>query len=119
MPQRKAKRVRRKFTPAEKRRWTAAVRETDAQRDEILGQGRAVFAARLAAREALRKLKAERHRRGLSLADMMEKTGMSRSAISRLENDEQPNPTLQTLMRYADALGMQLRLSVAKPRVKS
>ena len=34
---------------------------------------------------------------------------MSRSAISRLENDESANPTLETLSRYAEALGKQPR----------
>ena len=41
---------------------------------------------------------------------MQERTGMSRSAISRLENDELANPTLETLSRYAEALGKQLAI---------
>ena len=63
-------------------------------------------------REAFRILKKERLAQGL-LADMQERTGMSRSAISRLENDESANPTIETLTRYAEALGKQLAITLA------
>ncbi len=53
-------------------------------------------------------LKAERELRGFSLADIGEKTGLSKSAISKLENNEDANPTVNTLSRYAEALGMSL-----------
>ena len=58
-------------------------------------------------------LKQERIAQGLSLADMQERTGMSRSAISRLENDETANPTIETLSRYAAALGKELTVTLA------
>jgi transcriptional regulator with XRE-family HTH domain len=56
-------------------------------------------------------LKEERQRRGLSLADMMRLTGMSRESISRLENDPTPNPTMLTFARYAAALGLELQFT--------
>ncbi|MHB0961416.1 MAG: helix-turn-helix domain-containing protein [Pirellulaceae bacterium] len=59
-------------------------------------------------RQALAVLQAERERQGLSLADIHERTGIDRAALSRLENNEEANPTLATLERYADALGKQL-----------
>ena len=62
----------------------------------------------------LGELKAERERRGLSLADMMRLTGMSRESISRLENDPAPNPTMLTLRAYAAALGLRLQFSATK-----
>ena len=58
--------------------------------------------------EAIQLLKAEREMRGLSLADIGERTGLSKSAISRLENNEDANPTVNTLSKYAEALGMTL-----------
>ena len=58
--------------------------------------------------EAIGLLKAERELRGLSLADIGERTGLSKSAISKLENNEDANPTINTLTKYADALGMVL-----------
>ncbi len=53
-------------------------------------------------------LKTEREMQGLSLTDMGKKTGLSKSALSRLENHTEVNPTISTLMRYAKALGKQL-----------
>jgi hypothetical protein len=90
MAKRKAKQVRRQFTPEERRRWEAAVAGADAERDEILRQGKAVLAARTIARDMLGQLKKERERRGLSLADMRRLTGMSRESISRLRTIRSP-----------------------------
>ena len=64
-------------------------------------------------RQAFRILKQERIAQGLSLADMQDRKGMSRSAISRLENDESANPTIETLSRYAEALGKELAITLA------
>jgi DNA-binding XRE family transcriptional regulator len=115
MAKRSAKRVRRELTPNENRRWKTAVKETAAERDAILEQGRAVLAAKRSALAILSELKATRERRGLSLADMMRLTGMSRAAISRLENDQAPNPTVRTVSRYAEALGLEFRFDF-RPR---
>ena len=43
-------------------------------------------------------------------------TDQARSAISRLENGQYPNPTLDTVYRYAFALGMHITLT-ARPRI--
>lgn len=76
---------------------------------EIKAEARAIRQARQAKiGEALRLLKAERELRGLSLAAIGQKTGLSKSAISKLENNEDANPTVNTLSKYADALGMTL-----------
>ncbi len=64
--------------------------------------------------EAIALLRAERELRGLSLADISEKTGLSRSAISKLENNANANPTINTLSRYADALGLVLSVSLTE-----
>ena len=59
-------------------------------------------------RQVLAALRAERERQGLSLADINERTGIDRAALSRLENNEDANPTLHTLERYAEAVGKQM-----------
>lgn len=59
-------------------------------------------------RQVLSALRAERERQGLSLADINERTGIDRAALSRLENNEDANPTLATLERYAEAIGKQM-----------
>ena len=53
----------------------------------------------------------KRERQGLSLADVSERSGIDKAALSRLENDLQLNPTLNTLTRYAEAIGKRVRLS--------
>ncbi len=66
-------------------------------------------------RQALAALRAERERQGLSLADINERTGIDRAALSRLENNEDANPTLVTLERYAEALGKQMVILLSEP----
>jgi DNA-binding phage protein len=66
-------------------------------------------------RQTLAALRAERERQGLSLADINQRTGIDRAALSRLENNEESNPTLTTLERYAEALGKQLIVLLSEP----
>lgn len=56
----------------------------------------------------VQQLKAAREAQGLSLADMTERTGMDRSALSKLETGQRANPTIETLVRYAEAVGKHL-----------
>ncbi|MBN2293714.1 MAG: helix-turn-helix domain-containing protein [Pirellulales bacterium] len=62
--------------------------------------------------ELLTQLKAAREERGLSLSDLTDLTGMDRSAISKLETGQRPNPTVETLLRYAEAVGKHLVVSL-------
>jgi DNA-binding XRE family transcriptional regulator len=56
-----------------------------------------------------------REGKGLSLTDLSERSRLTRPAISRLENGWNLNPTLETLFRYAEALGVNLRITVDDP----
>jgi DNA-binding XRE family transcriptional regulator len=60
-------------------------------------------------RLALHELRKVREAAGLSLADVAERSGIDKAALSRLENGVQANPTVETLARYAAALGKRLR----------
>jgi len=115
MAKRQAKRVRRELTPEEKRRWQRAQEEAERDKEKIFAKGRRIKAARnrarVAVRDALKLLKAERQAQGLSLSDVEERTGIGRAALSRLENETEPNPTVVTLTRYAEALGKRLVVS--------
>ena len=53
-----------------------------------------------------------REAQGLSLADIYERTGMDRSALSKLENVTNENPTIDTLLRYAEVVGKRLQIQV-------
>ena len=62
--------------------------------------------------QTMEKRKSLRVSSGLSLADMTAQTGMDRAALSRLENGVAVNPTINTLARYAQALGKRVELRV-------
>ncbi len=66
-------------------------------------------------RQVLGALRTERERQGLSLADIQERTGIDRAALSRLENNEDANPTLTTLERYAEAVGRHMIVLLSEP----
>jgi ribosome-binding protein aMBF1 (putative translation factor) len=62
----------------------------------------------------LAQLKSAREAKGLSLSDLTELTGMDPSALSKLETGQRANPTVETLVRYAEAVGKRLVVSLAE-----
>ncbi len=115
-PKHTAKRIRRALTSDEQQRLDQARAVAASERDDILREGRIAKQAWLATRRQLdatiEQLSQERKRQGLSLADIEQKTGLRKSALSRLENDKTSNPTLFTLQRYATALGLVVQQAV-------
>jgi DNA-binding phage protein len=114
---RQAKRITRALSHEERFRVQRLREQIDAEKDEILAEALrheaahdAVF-ARL--RDVTQLLRAERSRQGLSLADIQTRTGIARSALSRLETESDANPTLTTVTRYAEALGKDLQIMLA------
>ena len=63
--------------------------------------------------DLLLQLKAAREAKGLSLSDLTELTGMDRSALSKLETGQRANPTVETLVRYAEAVGKRLVVTLS------
>ena len=49
---------------------------------------------------------------GVSLDQLQQRTGITKSSLSRLENDPNASPTINTLQRIAEALQMQIRISL-------
>lgn len=113
-----------------KPRWTAADRARHkairdfcrAERpgpDQLTAGGRyeepLPFDAYMAFRQAVLALKTERERRGLSLADVAAASGIGKASLSRLETGKAVNPTVDTLLRYAAAVGVRLDWSVHRP----
>lgn len=68
-----------------------------------------------ALRRAVAALRAAREAGGLSLADVAQRSGIDRAALSRLENEHNINPKLETLGRYAGALGLEIAITVHDP----
>jgi transcriptional regulator with XRE-family HTH domain len=57
------------------------------------------------------KIKRAREAAGLTLAEVSRRCGIDQPALSRLENGLNKNPTLDTLWRYAAAVGRRLVLT--------
>jgi DNA-binding XRE family transcriptional regulator len=57
-------------------------------------------------------LRRHREQAGLSLGDVAERSGIDKASLSRLENGWYPNPTVNTLARYARAIGKRLVLDL-------
>jgi DNA-binding XRE family transcriptional regulator len=115
---RHAKRIRRDLSDAERVRLRQLREQINAEKVEILAEAcrqkatHDAVSARL--RYVMQLLRAERARQGLSLADLQARTGISRSALSRLETDPGANPTLVTVTRYAEALDKDLQILLAE-----
>lgn len=66
--------------------------------------------AAVALEDVMGALKTARTQQGLTLADITESTGIATPNLSNLENSADANPTIQTLLRYAGALGKTIRV---------
>jgi DNA-binding XRE family transcriptional regulator len=114
---REVKRIIRQLSEQDRIKYQRLREQLDLEKPEILELARKLKrhqdAANAELREACQLLKAERERQGLSLTDIEQRTGITRSALSRLENGLSNNPTVTTLNRYAEALGKQLVISLA------
>jgi hypothetical protein len=114
---RQAKRITRLLSEEDRVKYRRLREQLDREKPEILELARRFKREQDAANsdllEACQLLKNERERQGLSLSDIEERTGITRSALSRLENGLSNNPTVATLNRYALALGKHLVISLA------
>ncbi len=55
-----------------------------------------------------------REDRGLSLSEVAERMGTDHAAVSRLESGRQANPTVNTVMRYVEAIGLRVAWGLAE-----
>jgi ribosome-binding protein aMBF1 (putative translation factor) len=63
-------------------------------------------------RSLARSLREAREAAGLSLSDLAKYSGMDKAALSRLENGHVPNPGIETILRYVNALGKDIEWRV-------
>ena len=60
------------------------------------------------------ELRKAREAQGLSLADVQQATGIDRAALCRIETGENGNPTVNTLLRYARAIGRKINVTLVE-----
>ena len=116
MPKKKAKRIFRKVSEKERRRIKGLQDKLDEELPDLKVRAWQYEQARETAALAIEMLRLERERQGKSLADMLNSTGMGRDALCRMENNDNPNPTVRTLSRYASALGMGIQIKLVKAK---
>ena len=102
----------RRLTPEEAAKYKAVREQVAKELPDLVARHHQRMAALDELQELVHQLKAAREAKGLSLADMTELTGMDRSALSKLESGQRANPTVETLVRYAQAVGKRLIVSL-------
>ena len=112
MTQRSIKRFKGKLTDAQKRRHRRIREQVERDEPRLAREALVKKAELIALRDAMAALKREREARDLSLADVAERCGIDKSRLSKLERDPQSNPTLATLARIAEAIGVKLTIHV-------
>jgi DNA-binding phage protein len=106
------KRLYRKMTARELKEHKGIRAEIEREKPELQALGRQLIARQNCLRKALAALKAAREAKGLSLEEIGEKSGIGKANLSRLENSRNPNPKIDTLARYAEAIGLDLVITV-------
>jgi predicted transcriptional regulator len=106
----------RRLTPEESAKYNAIREQVSGELPDLIARHheRSVTLDRLD--ELIAQLKAAREAKGLSLSDLTDLTGMDRSALSKLETGQRANPTVETLVRYAEAVGKRLVVSLSDAR---
>ena len=94
----KLSRVEFEHTPEQRAALETAVAEADAEIQEWIA-GRPAFS---------KAIRARRRSLEMSLDELAEATGIGKANLSRLENGHNTNPTLETLHRVGEALGLSL-----------
>ena len=111
------KRIYRSTTAEDKARYAQIRKDIQAELPELEQRGRQRLAEAISNGVEIQHitalLKAERMKQGLSLADLNQRTNIDRSTLSKLENNTNPNPTITTLARYAEAMGMKVVVTLA------
>ena len=103
----------RQLTPEEAAKYKAIREQVAEELPDLVARHHERMATLDQLQELLLQLKTAREAKGLSLSDLTELTGMDRSALSKLETGQRANPTVETLVRYAEAVGKRLVVSLA------
>ena len=111
MSERPIQRIEGKLTDEQKRRHERIRRRVAQDRPRLDHEARVKKAELLALRDALGALKREREARGLSIGEVARRSGIDKSALAKMEKNPHANPTVTTLTRIADAIGVELAIT--------
>jgi len=104
------------MTPEERKRYKQHAEKIDREEGaEIRATVRAHFHIRSQLQGILDSLRTSREHQGITLTELADRLGMDKGNLSRILNEPDQNPTLDTLLRIADALDVDIDLTV-RPR---
>lgn len=103
----------RRLTPQEAAKYRRIREQIEQEKPEINARIR----AQIKMQDVFKVLRQTRERKGLSLTDMERRTGMNRSAISKLETGVRANYSIETIARYAHAVGKTIVVSLVDESV--
>jgi len=107
----------RKLTPAQERRLKRAIAEEEAAIEDNRAMFREMSARMQRIDRIIDTLAEVRAARGLSGVEVARHMGVDRSLVSRLESaGTKHSPTLDTILAYADAIGVEVRIAVVDPK---
>ena len=109
---RTGKRIIRQPTPQEREAYREALFEEEAGVEDNKQIARDALKERRELADVVAELKAIRERLGISLTELASRTGMTVGNLSRLENMDGPNPTIETLRRYAQAIRHRIEIAI-------
>jgi uncharacterized DUF497 family protein len=100
------------LTPEEAEKYRRIREQIDAEKPEITARIRAQLRGLASVQRVFAQLKQIRESKALSLPDVEEMTGIGSSTIARLESGEYEGSTIEMMVRYAEALGKELAVSI-------
>lgn len=117
MTMRTGQRIYRAATPEEKARHQQVREQIQAELPELQQRAKAQLATVMRQgvdiQQTIALLKAERLKKGLTLAALNASTGIDMTTLVQLEENEAIDPTIAILTRYADAVGKKVYLVLA------
>lgn len=105
----------RRLTDEEGAKYARIRAQIEQEKPEILARHRQRQAVLNEVQSTISGLREVRQQQGLSLSDIEERTGLDRASLSRLETGKQVNPTVATLIRYAQAVGKRIVIRLEDP----
>lgn len=112
MAKRTTQHAKGQLTAEQKRRHQRIREQVEKDKGRLIRDATGRKSELMTLRNAMVLLKQERETRGLSLGEVARRTGMDKSRLSKLENDALSNPTLATLTRIAEAIGVKLAIQL-------
>jgi DNA-binding XRE family transcriptional regulator len=103
----------RHLTSDEAAAYRALREQLEAERPELVARHEQRMASLQQLERLFTQLTQVREAKGLTLADLVQLTAVDRSALTKLETEHRADPSIETLVRYAEALGIRLVVSLA------